>query len=153
MDNYVKDVGVINMKGRFLKGHKPWNKGKKGIHLSRKSEFKKGLHAPNFKGYGNISISRRTERRVELYTTIPTKIRRYNTRDKKWNFTRKRIPYSRYLWIIHNGNIPKGMIVYNTSQNPLDVRIENLILLTRAELLKTNNMLKTSKQRLNVSNI
>ena len=42
-----------NSKGHFIKGsyvgfgfkkkHKPWNKNLKGIHLSLKSEFKKGL--------------------------------------------------------------------------------------------------------------
>ena len=28
----------------FKKGHIPWNKGLKGIHLSKKTEFKKGSH-------------------------------------------------------------------------------------------------------------
>lgn len=28
--------------GRFGKGYTPWNKGKKGLHLSPKSEFKEG---------------------------------------------------------------------------------------------------------------
>ena len=35
----------------FLNGHTPWNKGNKGIHLSQKTEFKKGV-APWNKGLG-----------------------------------------------------------------------------------------------------
>lgn len=35
---------------RFKKGFTPWNKGLKGIHLSPKSEFKKGMKPINFKG-------------------------------------------------------------------------------------------------------
>jgi len=33
---------IKKRKGLFQKGHKPWNTGLKGIHLSPKSEFKKG---------------------------------------------------------------------------------------------------------------
>lgn len=39
-------TGVWNGVG-FPKGHKPWNKEKKGIHLSPKSEFKKGMRLPD----------------------------------------------------------------------------------------------------------
>ena len=35
-------------KGRFEKGHIPWNKNLKGIHLSPNSEFKKGMKSWNF---------------------------------------------------------------------------------------------------------
>ena len=43
-----------NKLGQFIKGFIPWNKEKKGLHLSEESEFKKGelvgeIH-PSWKG-------------------------------------------------------------------------------------------------------
>lgn len=38
-----------NSKGQFIKGHIPWNKGLKDIHLNPSTEFKKG-HKPANKG-------------------------------------------------------------------------------------------------------
>ena len=43
---------------KFKKGHIPWNKGKKGIHLSKKSEFKKGF-TPWNKG-----LTKKTDKRI-----------------------------------------------------------------------------------------
>lgn len=49
----------ISTKTSFKKGHNPWNKGKKGIHFSSKSEFKRndcvGNKNPNWKG-GKVKI-------------------------------------------------------------------------------------------------
>lgn len=33
---------MLNKNGTFAKGHKPWNFNLKGIHISPKTEFKKG---------------------------------------------------------------------------------------------------------------
>lgn len=38
----LKLNSTMGNKGQFKKGHKTWNKGLKGIHLSEKSQFKKG---------------------------------------------------------------------------------------------------------------
>ena len=41
----------------FKKGHKTWNKGKKGIHLSPDSEFKKGILPPSYKPVGSVTFN------------------------------------------------------------------------------------------------
>ena len=40
----------------FQKGHKTWNKGKKGIHLSPETEFKKGIVPPSYKPLGSVTF-------------------------------------------------------------------------------------------------
>jgi len=52
----MRGLGLRDNKGRFLKGYIPWCKGKKGIHLSPESEFKKGRHASSATEFkkGNI---------------------------------------------------------------------------------------------------
>lgn len=59
-----------NKKGQFIKGnylgfgfkkkHKPWNKNKKGIHLSPETEFKKGQKPWNL-GIKGVHFSSKTE--------------------------------------------------------------------------------------------
>jgi len=39
---WMKRYDIPRRHGRFKKGHKSWNKGLKGIHLSPKTEFKEG---------------------------------------------------------------------------------------------------------------
>lgn len=123
---------------KFQKGNIPYNKGLKRGSVSPDTEFKKGVHASNFKGYGTPKVSTRGE----VYTTIKDKIPKIDTRTGKIYFTRKRISYARYLWKKHNGKIPKGMIVYNKLEDPHNVHIENLELITRSELLELNRRKK-----------
>lgn len=40
----------------FKKGHKPWNKGKKGLHLSPETQFKKGIPPWN-KGKKGLQVA------------------------------------------------------------------------------------------------
>jgi len=102
----------------FTKGHKPWNKGKKGIHLSSRTEFKKG-HKPNNK----VSIG------SKKITT--------NTRDKKKRYRIKTgepsvwMEYAKFVWIQHNGLIPKGYLIHHIDENTLNDKINNLALVTR----------------------
>jgi hypothetical protein len=129
---------VNKMCGKFIKGHLAWNKGKKGLHLSINSEFRKGLHSSTFRGYYKPSISIRSgSRKPETYVTTPDQFNAIS-RGRPY-LGRKRVSYARYLWEKHNGRIPDGMVVYNRLQDPLNIRIENLILITRAELVQINN--------------
>ena len=122
-------------KGRFKKGHIPYNKGIKRGSVSPDTEFKKGKHSPNFKGYGTPRISKRKE----IYTTLKTKIKRINPRNGKEYITRKRTTYARYLWTKCYGKIHKNMVIYNTNnKDPKNIKIENLRMITRAELIKIN---------------
>lgn len=117
---------------KFKKGNVPYNKGMKRGSVSPQTEFKPGVHATNFKGYGNPNI---VGKRKEVITTIEDQIE-HVARGKKY-MTRKRTSYARYLWTNINGTIPKGYIVYNKGTN-LIPHINDLILLSRTELLKLN---------------
>ena len=47
--------------------------------------------------------------------------------------------YRRYVWeFYHQQDIPKGMVVYAIDGNSANVSIDNLTLITRAELVKLN---------------
>ena len=47
-------IGTGPNKTSFKKAHIPWNKGMKGIHLSPKTEFKKGEYPPTYCRVGTI---------------------------------------------------------------------------------------------------
>lgn len=142
-------ISMRNKKGQFIKGSKvgkpfwfrpgniPHNKGQRGIRVSPETEFKKGVHSMHFKGYGKPNVIHRSGRRIEVIATTPEQVPS-ESRGRKY-MTRKRTTYARYLWKEHYGEIPKGMIVYNKDQDhPEDIRVENLCLITRAELIKLN---------------
>ena len=126
-----------NAKGQFMKGSVPYNKGMQRGSVSPETEFQKGVHSMNFKGYGVPHINSRKNGRIEVYATTEEQIP-HITRGKQY-LTRKRTSYARYLWKTHIGEIPTGMIVYNVDQeNPDNIQLKNLELITRAELLKRN---------------
>lgn len=104
----------------FEKGHIPWNKGVKGIHLSPESEFQKGEKPITWQPVG--TISERTQKRTNK-TRQFIKIAEPN----KWEL------YAVYLLKKAGVNIPKGSVVHHINKNCLDDRLENLVVLTRAE--------------------
>ena len=96
--------------GRYL----PHNTNQKGTITLRKHIHKKG----RFKG----------KVEYEYYINID------------WRGNRKpNNLYRRYVWEFYNQqDIPKGMVVYAIDGNPMNITIENLTLITRAELAKLN---------------
>ena len=107
-------------KGRFIKGHPSHNKGKKGIHPSPKTEFKKGNFPSNGKPVGSVYIN--SVGRADIKVAHP-------------NVWKRR---AHYIWKTHNGTIKKGMLVHHIDGNCLNDNIENLELMTRAEHLLTH---------------
>jgi hypothetical protein len=107
---------------KFKKGHKPWNSGLKGLHLSPDTEFKKGVttmeNHPSWKGgeqhfkhdcaYINIGTNKRIRR--------PKKVYEYT-----------------------HGTIPKGWIIYHLNGDRYNDSLENLIAIPRAVLIKINS--------------
>jgi len=132
--SYKAKVGTINrnndyLKGNqfakgnkpnntsFKKGHKAWNKEKKGTHFSPKTEFKKGQ-----KGINWLAVGTKTQRKDENGTIREwIKIEEPN----KW------IEYAKFVWIKNNGKIPKGYLIHHIDENTLNDDINNLCLLTR----------------------
>lgn len=102
---------------RFPKGHKPWNDGLKGLHLSPETEFKKGQEAINKLPLGSVTIR-------------PDK----NGRDRSWVKTGSgwrplaQVNYERAF-----GPIPEGHVVHHKDHNSLNDDPSNLEALTPAD--------------------
>lgn len=112
----------MRKKGTFEKGHKPWNKNLKGIHLNKDTEFKKGQLAgeKNYNWGGGVQAM--TKDAVYLYDGVNKRIRR----PKK-------------VFEESGGVIPKGWILYHVDKIKHNDDLDNLIAIPRAILIKLNN--------------
>ncbi len=105
-------------KTSFKKGSTPWNKNKKGIHLSPATEFKKGQKGINCLPVSVITI--RTEKSGKKRHWIKV------SEPNKW------IEYAKFIWIRNSGEIQKGLLIHHIDKDSLNDVIENLALVTRA---------------------
>ncbi len=116
-------------KSEFQKGLVPWNKGRKGIHLSRATEFKKGClcgqAARNLKARGTLSIRKNMGKRQRMI-----KVRDDGPPQHRW------IPLARFWWEHHRGPIPRGCFVVHRDGNTLNDNPANLMLMDRKNLLQ-----------------
>ena len=100
--------------GRFQKGNIPFNKGKKGIHYSPATEFKKGHIPGNYCPVGTIKV--RKYRNNGEFNTKYIKIADPST----W------IPLNQYNWEQANGPVPEGYCLFFKDGNPLNCELDNL---------------------------
>jgi len=118
---------------RFAPGHRPHNKGRKGWHpggRAEKTRFKAG------KRNGNA---------VESYQPIGTeRITKYGYRQRKVNDD---MPvHHRWksvhviLWEEANGPVPEGHALSFRNGDKADIRIDNLELISRRELMDRNTV-------------
>lgn len=135
-------IAGIRENGMFLKGHVPFNKGMKQqefmtaeqIEKTKATRFVKGQVPVNIKEIGYERIS------VDGYVEVKT----------EKGFVLKH----RMIWVEHNGPIPKGHIVRFKNGNKLDIRIENLELVTCVQNMKDNTIhnyppeIKTAMRRI-----
>lgn len=110
---------------RFPKGHIPANKGKKisaeTYAKCQPTMFKKGNRPHNHRPVGSERVN--ADGYLEVKVAEPG----------KWRCKH------RIIWEQHNGEIPKGFNVQFKNHNPLDCRIENLYLISKAEQMRTEN--------------
>ena len=110
---------------RFPKGHIPDNKGKRvspeTYAKCQPTMFKKGHTPVNHREVGSERIN------VDGY--IEVKVAEPN----RWRLKH------RVVWEQHNGAIPRGHNVQFKNHNPLDCRIENLYLVSKAFQMKYEN--------------
>jgi len=128
---FVHNRGITcGRTGCFEKGNSPWNAGTKGQGLTgaNSCSFKKGNAPPNCKPLWSERISTKNgfiEMKVperNPYTGTPT---RYKCKHV-------------WVWEQANGPVPKGYVVAFVDGDTLNCDPENLMLLTRAELLAAN---------------
>ena len=105
---------------RFKKGHKPWNKGLKGYMGANKTSFKKGEVPPNYLPIGSKRVTK--DGYVEIKVADPN----------KWKGKH------RIVWEKRNGPAPEGYAVIFGDGNNRNFNIDNLILVSRKQLLKLN---------------
>lgn len=105
---------------QFKKGHIPANKGKKGVGGWEPTQFKKGSMPWNYKPVG-------TER-IDIYGYVCVKV----ADPKTWRF--KHV----LIWEAAKGPVPKGSVLIFADKNKLNVSLDNLILVTRGQLVRLN---------------
>ena len=116
-----------NTSTRFTKGHVPWTAGKKGIRLSKSTEFQKGSKPINTLPLGTIRIMDDGYQWIKISDAPGRK-------SKRWRACHH------LLWEQHHGPIPKHFIVIFRDKNQNNITIENLECISRIELMKRNTI-------------
>lgn len=113
------------IKGYFKKGQIPWNKGKRGVNYEgcKATQFKKGHKPANWRPLGSERISK------DGYIEVKIADGRLN---KNWKAKHVMI------WEEHNGPVPSGHAVIFGDRNKRNFNLDNLILVSRAQLARMN---------------
>jgi len=110
---------IVRGNGCFKKGNIPHNAGTKGIRLSPQSEFKKGNTPKTTKPIGFIRVDKG--------------IKQIKYSEHKWR------SFHSHVWILSNGEIPKGhVVVFKKDADRENFTEKDLCLVSRAQLLKLN---------------
>lgn len=113
------------LNGQFKKGHIPYNKGTKGLHKGGvATQFKKGSVPPNRVQIGTERVDAK-----DGYIYVKVQDGQLN---KNWK------PKHILMWEEHNGPVPKGRVVIFGDRNNRNFDINNLLLVTRRQLLELN---------------
>lgn len=120
---------------RFVEGHEPWNKGKKGIRLSPASEFKAGRASDKSLPLGSVTIRHDANGKPRAWVKT----------DTGW------LPRSQVVFQAKNGPIPVGHIVHHRDGDSLNDRPGNLVALTpRQHIQEHRGDLQAAKAALDV---
>jgi len=106
--------------GRFPRGNVPHNKGLRGIRPSPATEFKKGHRPHNHRPVGSTRVNK------DGYTEIKI------AEPKKWKALHL------LVWEQNHGSVPKGYAVIFGDGNKQNTSIDNLVLVSRAQLVRMN---------------
>lgn len=130
ISNMCKKLGVKSLSnGCFRKGNVPYNKGVKGFMGSNKTSFKPGPTPHNAKKVGSIVKVKDTNGLFYMRIKI--------AEPNKWQSLHA------YIWEQKYGEIPKGFCVIFKDKNPDNVRLDNLMLVSRNELVRLNSKYPT----------
>jgi hypothetical protein len=111
----------------FRPGHTPHNKGKKGWDSggrSHKTRFKPGDKSHTWRSVGSVRIGK------DGYFEIKVS----DTGQNDWKYVHI------LVWESEHGPVPEGYIVSFVNKNRMDIRIENLEMITRAENMRRNSI-------------
>lgn len=118
---YARNKLDSGLRSRFTKGHDTWNKGKpKSWVGGEETQFKKGHIPVNYRPVGSERVS--VDGYIEIKVADPN----------KWRLKHQ------VVWEEHNGDIPKGYVVIFGDSDKSNLDINNLILISRAQLARLN---------------
>lgn len=133
LKNHKLNTGVD---GKFRYGHTPFNAGTKGIMKANSGTFSKGHIPANHRNIG--------DERINIYGYIEIKIAEPN----KWAL-KHRLVYEEA-----NGSIPKGYAIFFLDGDKTNLKLDNMTLVSRRELLVINkNKLYSSKKEITESGV
>ncbi len=117
------------IKTQFKPGHRPHNKGCRGWDAGGRSSatrFKPGSRPHNWVPVGSERLTKEG--------ILQRKISDTGCTPRDWKSIHS------ILWKEHHGPVPKGHIVVFINGDKRDIRIENLMLITRAENMRRNSI-------------
>lgn len=121
--------------GRFVRGLVPWNKGKRGYMGANKTSFT----AETVKR-AKYYTPRTNSRRGDISATLPDELTPVKDgRTGKIYLHHRRTSYARAVLIQAGKTIPRGCVVWHKDGDPRNNDLNNLEIITRAELVKRNN--------------
>lgn len=119
---YLRNHNITNEVDRkFKKGCVSFNKGTKGLMQANKTSFKKGHIPHNHRPVGSERINK--DGYVEIKIEEP----------KRWKM--KHV----FIWEKVYGKVPKGKCLIFADGDKTNIKLENLILITRAQLAVINH--------------
>jgi transposase len=125
---FVRNHKILSGRtGHFSKGSEPWNKGKKGYMGPNQTSFKKGNRPHNTRYLGHERISK--DGYVEISVAETNSHTGFHRRYKLKHV---------HTWEQHHGPVPAGHVVVFKNGDKTDIRLDNLMLLSRTELLIAN---------------
>ncbi|MCL5268270.1 MAG: HNH endonuclease [Bacteroidetes bacterium] len=136
---YFKDGNHKNLRKSnlgYIKKNEHFYNTPKGSRHSPKTEFKPGNMPASFKGFGHRNVYREHGSETgRAYATIDKVVGIQKPRGRK-AVRRYRTTYARFRFGVDQ--IPDGYVVYHKDGDPLNDAKSNLVLISRAELLKRN---------------
>jgi ribosomal protein L44E len=127
LERQAKRLAEVGNQTRFQEGNKAWNKGIKGLMIGGKAtQFKKGNVPHTWRPIGHI--------KVDDDGYLKQKVTDDGLARFHYQFVH------RMVWEASNGPIPKGHAVVFRNGDKSDVRLENLELIDRVELMRRNTI-------------
>lgn len=112
-------MAIVNYT-QFQKGHEPWNKGMKGIHLSPDTQWKKGCESNRKLPLGSVTIRhRKREKNPRAWVKV--------SEPNVW------VPRARKVYEDAHGPLPHGLVIHHINRDPLNDDPSNLVAMTRRE--------------------
>lgn len=133
LERQANRLRVLGGARRFHPGHVTWNKGMKGLDIGgRETRYKKGNKPHNTQPIGHERINRDGYLERKVRDGSPS----------RFNFK----AVHRILWEEAYGPIPKDHVVVFKNKDRLDVRLENLEMISLVENARRNGKARFPKE-------